>query len=137
MDVQFHLKDILQTAVLFLQQAGDRKVFAFHGQMGTGKTTFIHALCDVLKVSSTVGSPTFSLINEYRYPDGNVFHIDLYRVNSEEEALHAGIEDSLYSGAICLIEWPERAPAILPGDTVHVYIEIINSNNRRLRIDDK
>ena len=126
MDVQFHLKDILQTAVLFLQQAGDKKVFAFHGQMGAGKTTFIHALCDVLKVSSTVGSPTFSLINEYRYPDGIVFHIDLYRLNGEEEALRAGIEDCLYSGTICLIEWPERAPAILPGDTVHVYIEIIN-----------
>ena len=137
MDVQFHVKDILQTAVLFLQQTGDKRVFAFHGQMGAGKTTFIHALCDVLKVSSTIGSPTFSLINEYRYPGGTIFHMDLYRLNNEEEAQRAGMEDYLYSGDICLIEWPERAPAIFPEDTVHVYIEIIDTNIRRLQFGDK
>lgn len=137
MDVHFHLRDIIKAVTELWQQIGDKKIIAFHGQMGAGKTTIIHALCDVLAVSSTVGSPTFSLINEYRYPEGIIYHIDLYRLQNEEEAARAGVEDCLYSGAICLVEWPERAPGLFPEDTLHVYIEIIDANNRRLQIGDK
>src|ERR1700753_1233085 len=80
--------------------AGDRRVIAFHGQMGAGKTTFVHAMCVLKQVSSTVGSPTFPIINEYSYPGGVLYHIDLYRLKDEEEAVRAGVEDCLYSGNI-------------------------------------
>jgi tRNA threonylcarbamoyladenosine biosynthesis protein TsaE len=94
-------------------------------------------MCEVLEVTSAVGSPTFSIINEYRYKWGIIYHIDLYRLKNEEEALRAGVEDCLYSGALCLVEWPERAPGVFPEDTVHAYLEINGPNNRLLRIDDK
>ena len=137
MNVKFHLADIVKIAEQFWKEIGDKKIVAFHGQMGVGKTTFIHALCDVKGVSSTVGSPTFSLINEYRSPGGLIYHIDLYRIKDDEEALRAGIEDCLYSDAICLVEWPDRAPAIFPEGTVQVYLEVVDTNIRHLRIGDK
>jgi tRNA threonylcarbamoyladenosine biosynthesis protein TsaE len=105
--------------------------------MGAGKTTFIHALCDVKQVSSPVGSPTFSLINQYEFPGGRIYHIDLFRLNDEQEAIRAGIEDSLYSGDTCLLEWPDKAPGILPENSIHADIEAIDDEIRRLRIRDK
>ena len=137
MDVHFHIKDILETARQFWKEVGDQKVFAFHGMMGAGKTTFIHALCDVKKVTSTVGSPTFSLVNEYSYPGGLIYHIDLYRLSNEEEAVRAGIEDCLYSNHICLVEWPEKAMGLFPEATVHVYLEANGDENRRIQIGNK
>jgi tRNA threonylcarbamoyladenosine biosynthesis protein TsaE len=134
MESVFNLGNIRKTARNFWTEAGAQKVFAFHGNMGAGKTTFIHALCDEKKVSSTVGSPTFSIINEYIYPDGKIFHIDLYRLRDEEEAIRAGVEDCLYSGEICLVEWPEKAPDIFPEDAVHVYIDAIDPNTRKIII---
>ena len=137
MDVHFHIKDILQTAKQFWKEVGDQKVFAFHGAMGAGKTTFIHALCDVKKVTSTIGSPTFSLVNEYSYPGGLIYHIDLYRLSNEEEAVRAGIEDCLYSDHICMVEWPEKAMGLFPEGTVHVYLEVNGDDNRRIQIGNK
>ena len=113
-------------------------VFAFHGQMGAGKTTFIHYLCLAKEVEDTIGSPTFSLVNEYQTGGENpqtIYHIDLYRLQSEEEAVRAGMEDYLYSGAICLVEWPEKAPGIFPPRTVHVYIEVLDITKRRIKIE--
>ncbi len=121
----------------FWNQAGEGKVIAFHGKMGVGKTTFIHALCDVKEVSSPVGSPTFSLINQYEFPGGRIYHIDLFRLNDEQEAIRAGVEDSLYSGDTCLVEWPDKAPGILPENSVHADLEIVEDQIRRLRIRDK
>lgn len=134
MEWVFDLGHIHKAARNFLTEAGAKKVFAFHGNMGAGKTTFIHALCDEKKVSSKVGSPTFSIINEYIYPDGKIFHIDLYRLRDEEEAIRAGVEDCLYSGEICLVEWPERAPGIFADDTTHVYIDPIDQHTRKITI---
>lgn len=140
MEQTFSLEKINGVAKDFWKEVGAKKVFAFHGQMGAGKTTFIHALCDAKNVKDVVGSPTFSIINEYEYDcEGTkkvLFHIDLYRLKDEEEAIRAGVEDALYSGNICLAEWPEKAAGIFPDDTVHVYIEAINSNERRLKIND-
>jgi len=138
MDLVFTLNTIQEAAAQFWKAVGGHKVFAFHGQMGAGKTTFIHALCDAKGVKDVVGSPTFSIINEYVYDcDGTkrpLFHMDLYRLNSDEEAQRAGVEDALYSGQLCLVEWPEKAPGIFPGDTVHVYIELLDTQSRRLKI---
>lgn len=133
----FTLDAISITANDFWQQFAGKKVFAFQAEMGAGKTTFIHALCDVIKVISHVSSPTFSIINEYSSEDGAVYHIDLYRLKGEEEAIRAGVEDCLYSGSICLVEWAERAPAIFPEGTVHVYLEAINGQTRRMQVHDK
>lgn len=109
-----------------------QKVFAFHGEMGAGKTSFIHALCVEKGVIDTVGSPTFSIINEYRYAAGRIFHIDLYRLKDEEEALRAGVEDVLYSGELCLVEWPERAPGIFPPGTIDLRIREFDREIREI-----
>ncbi|MBS1668787.1 MAG: tRNA (adenosine(37)-N6)-threonylcarbamoyltransferase complex ATPase subunit type 1 TsaE [Bacteroidetes bacterium] len=132
MEMVFELKQIAAAAKVCWQKRGNRTVLAFHGNMGAGKTTFIHALCDEKKVSSPVSSPTFSIINEYAYSDGKIFHIDLYRLKDEEEAIQAGVEDCLYSGAICLVEWPERAPGIFPEDSFHITIQAVDTDTRKL-----
>ena len=140
MELIFTLDNIAETANRFWNLAGNATVFAFHGNMGTGKTTFIHALCDAKGVRDVVGSPTFSIINEYAYSNGQagkIFHIDLYRLKDENEAIQAGVEDCLYSDHICFVEWPERSPGIFPEDTVHVYIDTLDSSLRRLRINRK
>jgi tRNA threonylcarbamoyladenosine biosynthesis protein TsaE len=143
MDRIFSLDNINIVAKEFWNAINSKTVIAFHGPMGSGKTTFIHALCDVKGVKDVVGSPTFSIINEYVYVpigigrDGTkrlIFHIDLYRLKDEEEALKAGVEDCLYSGNLCLLEWPEKAPHLFPPDTIHAFIEIIDDKTRHLEI---
>jgi len=133
----FTLDELPAIATNFVRQFSEHKVFAFHGAMGAGKTTFIHALCDAMKVTSTVGSPTFSIINEYSYAGGIVYHIDLYRLQDEEEAIRAGVEDCLYSGHTCFAEWPGRAPGLFPDDTIHVYLEAAGGQIRLMRVEDK
>ena len=99
-----------------------------------GKTTLIHALCiDVLKSKDAVSSPTFAIINEYNSPvAGVIYHMDWYRLKGEEEAAQAGVEDSLLSGDLCLVEWPDIAPALLPDDTLHIHITITGETTRSL-----
>jgi tRNA threonylcarbamoyladenosine biosynthesis protein TsaE len=137
MELIFRLEDVNEAAKKIWLSAGDKKVFAFYGNMGSGKTTFIHALCDEKKVSSHVGSPTFSIINEYAYSGGKIFHIDLYRLKDEEEAIRAGIEDCIYSGEICFIEWAEKAEDLFPEDVVKVFIEVVDENVRHILINSQ
>jgi len=100
---------------------------------GAGKTTFIHALCEVMGVKGTISSPTFSIINQYTAANGNsIYHMDLYRLKDENEAINAGVEDCLYSGNICLVEWPEKAPGIFPDGTLHVNITMLDTNTRKI-----
>ena len=137
MELIVTLTNIKEQALKFWNLAGEQKVIAFHGAMGSGKTTFIHALCEVKQVSSSISSPTFSIINEYLFPGGSIFHIDLYRLEGEDEAIRAGVEDCLYSHNICLVEWPEKAPGIFPETTLHVTVDFIDNETRRLRLGDK
>lgn len=133
MDAIFKLDRIRQVAAALWEEGKSKKVWAFHAEMGTGKTTFIHALCEELGVASAISSPTFAIINEYSSPvAGTIYHMDWYRLKDEEEAVNAGIEDSLLSQQLCLIEWPEKATGLLPDDTFHLHIEIIDENTRRL-----
>ncbi|HUR66977.1 MAG TPA: tRNA (adenosine(37)-N6)-threonylcarbamoyltransferase complex ATPase subunit type 1 TsaE [Chitinophagaceae bacterium] len=137
MEWSFTLGNINAVAKEFWEAMAGKKIFAFHGPMGAGKTTFIHALCDAKGVKDAVGSPTFSLVNEYEYYEvskKSLFHLDLYRIKDEEEAMRAGVEDVLYSGNICLAEWPDKAPGIFPNDTIHATIELVNDKTRRLKI---
>lgn len=140
MEWQFSLDKINDVAKAFWQAVDGNTVFAFHGPMGAGKTTFIHALCDAKGVTDVVGSPTFSIINEYQYLcEGTkkpLFHMDLYRIKDEEEALRTGVEDALFSGYTCLVEWPEKAPGVFPEDTIHVVIELVDTQTRRIKIAD-
>ncbi len=141
MELQYTLKEIKPAALKFWKAVADKKIFSFQGSMGSGKTTFIHALCDVKGVTDVVGSPTFSIINEYAFSENGqvkkIFHIDLYRLKNEEEAVRAGVEDCLYSNHICFVEWPEKAPGLFPVDTIQVFIEVTGLENRRLTIKDK
>jgi tRNA threonylcarbamoyladenosine biosynthesis protein TsaE len=122
----------------FWMQVGSAKVFAFHGEMGVGKTTIISTLCHYKGTKDVTGSPTFSIINEYSYPeDGEskkIFHIDLYRLKDNEEVVQAGVEDCVYSGCICMVEWPEKAPDIFDDKTVHVLIEPVSETERRIEV---
>jgi tRNA threonylcarbamoyladenosine biosynthesis protein TsaE len=134
----FSLTDIEKIAHNWWSMVQGYTVFAFHGQMGAGKTTFIHYLCQDKAVKDAVSSPTFSLVNEYQ--TGNevaqtIYHIDLYRLEDEEEAIRAGMEEYLYSGAICLVEWPGKAPGIFPPQTVHTFIEVLDNQKRRVKIE--
>lgn len=136
MVVDFTLDNIHEAALQMINIIGDHNVVAFHGEMGAGKTTLIHAVCDQLGIKDVVSSPTFSIINEYRAASGKkVYHLDLYRLKDEEEAIAAGVEDSLYSGNLCLVEWPEKAPGIFPDDTVHCYLIPCGHNERKLQIN--
>lgn len=124
-----------QAAQEFLALMGDETVYAFTGEMGAGKTTFINALCRALGVEEDpTGSPTFAIINEYRSDTTAelIYHFDLYRIENLEQAFDIGVEDYLDSGALCLIEWPDRIDDILPDDTVRVNIEVLPDGSRRL-----
>lgn len=122
----------------FLKLMGDYTVYAFDGEMGAGKTTFINALCRALGVDEDpTGSPTFSIVNEYRSDTTAelIYHFDLYRIENLEQAFDIGIEDYLDSGALCLIEWPDRVDDILPDDTVRVKIEVESDGSRRFIVN--
>jgi tRNA threonylcarbamoyladenosine biosynthesis protein TsaE len=135
MDVNFSLENINEAAKTFLEAIGEKKVIALHGQMGAGKTTFVHAICDMLGVTASVSSPTFSIINEYISAKGEIiYHLDLYRLKDEQEAINAGVEDCFYSGNLCLVEWPEITPSLFPDDTVHCYLSVSGNNERQLEI---
>lgn len=124
-----------QAAQEFLALMGDETVYAFTGEMGAGKTTFINALSRALGVEEDpTGSPTFAIINEYRSDTTAelIYHFDLYRIENLEQAFDIGVEDYLDSGALCLIEWPDRIDDILPDDTVRVNIEVLPDGSRRL-----
>ena len=133
MEVIFKLENIQEAAQQFLAVAGNTTVFAFNGEMGAGKTTFIHELCEAMDVSGNISSPTFSIINQYKTAtDQMIYHMDLYRLKDENEAINAGVEDCLYSGNICLVEWPEKAPGIFPDNSLHITISLIDFETRKL-----
>ena len=136
MERTFTLEEINKVAAECLSEAGERKVVAFHGNLGAGKTTLIRALCSLKRVRNAVSSPTFSIINEYENDREKMYHIDLYRLQDEREAVQAGVEDCLYSGYLCLVEWPERAAGLFPDETVHVYLEVVDQFTRRIVISD-
>lgn len=129
------LETIQETARQFIAQIGEKKVFAFNGSMGAGKTTFIKAICDVFGVQESVNSPTFSIVNEYETADGQIiYHFDCYRINKIQEALDLGAEEYLYSGNLCFIEWAENIAPLLPDSLVNVDIEETENGKRIVNI---
>ena len=126
-------EEIPLAASTLLGRCIDKRVFAFLGEMGSGKTTVIKALCKQLGVKEKALSPSFALVHEY-HGDDLVYHLDLYRLNTLEEALAIGIEEYLASGNYCFIEWSERIIPLLPPETVMVHIEVTGENSRTLKI---
>lgn len=128
-----NISELPEAAEKFIAAMDDRTVFAFRGEMGAGKTTFITEVCRQLGVEDVTNSPSFSIVNEYRSDTTAelIYHFDFYRLDSEEEALEIGVEDYFDSGALCFIEWPERVENLLPGDTVEVSLKIDHETDSR------
>lgn len=131
MQYTFDLNNI-NKAVQFFLTSNPPKVLLFNGEMGAGKTTFIKALCLALGVKSPTSSPTFSLVNEYEAAEGLVYHFDMYRLKNETEALDFGIEEYLYSGNWCFIEWAEKIPNLIPDEHLVISLTFLNDGKRRL-----
>ena len=126
------LNGIREAAAEFVKLMDGRSVFAFYGQMGAGKTTFIKAVCAELGIADTVNSPTFSIVNEYRSDSTGalVYHFDFYRIKKLEEVYDMGYEDYFYSGAPCFIEWPELIEELLPEEAIRVEIKEMEEGER-------
>jgi tRNA threonylcarbamoyladenosine biosynthesis protein TsaE len=128
-------KHLLTAAKELLKICGDRKIFAFYGAMGAGKTTIIKAICEVLGAVDIVSSPTFTLVNEYMTFGGNtLYHIDFYRIKKMEEVFDFGVEEYLTGDSYCFMEWPELVEDILPAERVNVRITVDDLEQRTLII---
>ena len=128
------LDKIADAAREFVEQIGDKRVFAFYGGMGAGKTTFIKAVCEQLGVKDAVTSPTFAIVNEYASDFGPVYHFDFYRIKNQTEVMDLGFDDYAYSGNFCLMEWPELIEDLLPDNTVNVHIAETSNGMRTVTI---
>ena len=132
---KLQLTNIECVARQFVEEQSDGRVFAFYGQMGAGKTTFIAAVCKALGIEEPVNSPTFAIVNEYVADNGEtVYHFDCYRLNTIRDALNIGIEEYFACGNICFIEWAENIEELLPVDTVRVNIVVEDDGSREVSV---
>jgi tRNA threonylcarbamoyladenosine biosynthesis protein TsaE len=118
-----------------LDYTGNRRIIAFYGAMGSGKTTIIKSICNVLGAVDIVSSPTFTLVNEYKTAEGeSIFHIDFYRIKKQEEVYDFGIEEYLTGESWCFMEWPELVEEILPPDIIKARISVGEHEERTLSL---
>lgn len=110
------------------------RVFCLYGDLGAGKTTLVKLICEQLQVEDTITSPTYPVINEYLSSNGLLYHIDLYRLKSIEEAINIGLEEYLFSGNICFIEWPDNFETLLPDHLVKIFIRKLEGESRVIEI---
>jgi tRNA threonylcarbamoyladenosine biosynthesis protein TsaE len=130
-----HKKDIPSAVKKLLRHTGNRRIFAFDGPLGAGKTTIIKAICKFLGATDTTSSPSFTIVNEYRREaDTSLFHIDLFRMRKTEEAYDIGLEEYLSGDSYCFIEWPDLIRDLLPDETVNVRIAVGENEERILQI---
>ncbi len=136
MEIIIKNKSHLQAgAKQFLKLTSGKKIFAFYGAMGAGKTTIIKAICEAIGVQDVVTSPTFTIVNEYRsLSQESIYHIDFYRIKKTDEVFDFGIEEYLTSGSYCFMEWPELVEGILPKETVNVRITVDEHEQRILKL---
>lgn len=126
------MTDLKEVATAFTEQARDQKVWLFHGEMGSGKTTLIKAICSQLGVTDVMSSPTFSIVNEYLTSNNQrIFHFDFYRIKNEAEAFDIGTEEYFYSGNYCFVEWPEKIPSLIPAARAEVFLSLEEDQNLR------
>jgi tRNA threonylcarbamoyladenosine biosynthesis protein TsaE len=138
MDKNYGIAEMQIVAAELSELINQFKVVTFSGNLGAGKTSLIKILCELWGVQETVSSPTYALVNQYKADSEKtgtlIYHIDLYRVKDEEEAFEAGIEDHLYSGELCLVEWPEKALGIIPKGALRVEISYVSDEQRHIRV---
>lgn len=133
MELKFTLDSLPEAARAFVGNIGPRRLFAFYGDMGAGKTTFIAEVCRILGADDDFGSPTFSILNEYEDRNGNpIYHFDFYRLEDPMEALDIGVEGYFESGGLCLMEWPENIGSLLPEETVEVCLSVNDDGSRTI-----
>lgn len=133
-ELRFDLAGLPAAAQSFLKQIGADRIFLLEGDMGAGKTTFIAEVCRQLGALDDFGSPTFSLVNEYRDRDGNpVYHFDLYRIESPQEAMDFGIEEYFDSGCLCFVEWPDKLENLIPEESRIVSITLNEDGTRTVK----
>ncbi|SHG24952.1 tRNA threonylcarbamoyladenosine biosynthesis protein TsaE [Flavobacterium segetis] len=135
MEITFSLQQLEEVAQKIIDSSPN-KVILFHGEMGVGKTTLIKQLCKTLEVIGATSSPTFSLVNEYETKSNHIiYHFDFYRLNKESEALDMGVDDYLYSGNWCFIEWAEKIPNLIPEIHSVISISLLPDGNRLLQLN--
>ena len=130
------LEDLTIPAGVIAELLSERRVLSLSGSLGAGKTTFVKEVVRQLGSQDDTSSPSFALVNEYHFPAGVIYHMDMYRLKDVEEALNIGIEDYLYSGEICMIEWPELIDSLLPDDVIQLHIEAISPEERRITLTE-
>ena len=130
-EYQYDLKGLNEVAKDLIRFAENTKVWTFTGELGAGKTTLIKELATLIGSSDTISSPTYTLVNQYIHPKGNIFHIDAYRLEDEEEAFQAGIEEIIDSGHFVWIEWPQKIENLLPEKISDIQI-FVHPENRTL-----
>lgn len=133
MNLSYSLIEIKATAEKILQGFPCKRIFCFEGQLGAGKTTLIEEICRHLGSTDSLSSPTFSIINEYSSTNGVIYHMDWYRLKNEEEAIQIGIEDYLFSGNYCFIEWYQHAESLIPRPYVLIQISNKDETQRELK----
>jgi len=132
--IAFSQSEISEVARKLIKDGNGLSVWALHGEMGAGKTTLVKALVGALGVNVTTASPTFSIVNEYRAAnDKPIYHFDFYRIRNESEAFDIGTDEYFDSGNLCLVEWPEKIPSLLPANHFEIQLEIIDQQSRLIR----
>ena len=134
MDMIYTLAEIDDVAQSLMKKFNSKSVWAFHAPMGAGKTTLITALCQILGVQDRVNSPTFAIMNEYQGLGKVIYHMDWYRLENDGEARRAGVEMAMADSDYCFIEWPEKAINLIPAEALHIEIEILGPEHRRIFI---
>jgi tRNA threonylcarbamoyladenosine biosynthesis protein TsaE len=134
MDMIYTLAQMEEVAQSLMKKFGTQSVWAFHAPMGAGKTTLITALCKIVGVQDRVNSPTFAIMNEYQGLGKVIYHMDWYRLENEGDAQRAGVEMAIADSDYCFIEWPEKAINLIPSDALHIEIEILDPEHRRIFI---
>ena len=129
----FTIQELPQVAALILKGASTKNLL-FYGEMGVGKTTLIKQLAIELNVKDTIGSPSFSIVNEYKAADDIIYHFDFYRIEDKIEALDIGIEEYFYSGHWNFIEWPEKIEGLLPENADKLYLTNNNNGSRTIKM---
>ncbi len=133
--ITYSLAQIEKAARFVIDHSQHNRILAFYGEMGAGKTTLIKEICRLLDVKDMVNSPTFAIVYEYKTNnDAVIYHFDFYRIKDIEEVLAIGYEDYFFSGAYCLLEWPEKAEPLLPADTLKINITVISADFRKIEI---
>lgn len=128
MQLEVNTVDALPAAAQqVLEFAGNSRIFLLEGDMGSGKTTLTKEMCRALGSADNFSSPTYSIVNEYLYPGGKIFHFDLYRLKNLAELLDIGFEDYLYSGHYCFIEWPALAADLFPEGAIKIVLTVTDT----------